>query len=382
MKVFIVLKRNIISMVICIFIAFLVIFSNNNLPAAKEGLIIWATCIVPSLFPFFIATELLNHTNVISVFGRILNKFMRPIFDLPGESAYAIIIGIISGCPVGSTVVCNLYDNGICTKDEAERLLAFTNNSGPLFIIGTVGFLLFGNTSIGILLFVTHILSALSVGIVYGLASRFNSDSSLKKQKNTTSTRKDTISLSNLGEILTSSISKSLTSIFIICGFIVLTSVALSILERLNVISIFCNLLTYLNIPYNLSNGLFKGIIELTNGVTSICKLNTKTISDNIVLCSFLLGFGGLSIALQVLSIISKSKLSIKKYLKGKLMQGLFAAFYTLLVEKNNLLFNLDIPGSHSAISQNNYILWIILFLLSILIFSVFPTKGPSKKPY
>lgn len=40
----------------------------------------------------------------------------------------------------------NLGKNGICTVQEAERLLAFTNNSGPLFIIGTVGIVLFGNT--------------------------------------------------------------------------------------------------------------------------------------------------------------------------------------------------------------------------------------------
>jgi nucleoside recognition membrane protein YjiH len=55
-----------------------------------------------------------------------------------GESAICLILGTLSGYPMGAKLACNLKDNNICTKYEAERLLAFTNNSGPLFIISTV----------------------------------------------------------------------------------------------------------------------------------------------------------------------------------------------------------------------------------------------------
>ena len=63
---------------------------------------------------------------------------MRPIFNVPGEGAFPLIMGIISGYPVGAKIVTNFRKNNICTKEEAERLITFTNNSGPLFIIGTV----------------------------------------------------------------------------------------------------------------------------------------------------------------------------------------------------------------------------------------------------
>ncbi len=63
---------------------------------------------------------------------------MKPIFNVPGIGAYAFIMGIISGYPVGAKIVTEFRKNGECSKAEAERLLAFTNNSGPLFIIGTV----------------------------------------------------------------------------------------------------------------------------------------------------------------------------------------------------------------------------------------------------
>ncbi len=55
-----------------------------------------------------------------------------------GIGAYAFIMGIISGYPVGASIVTEFRNSGECSKAEAERLLSFTNNSGPLFIIGTV----------------------------------------------------------------------------------------------------------------------------------------------------------------------------------------------------------------------------------------------------
>ncbi len=132
------IRKNAISIIFVLFTIFLVIFSKSNLTAAKNGLKLWANNVVPSLLPFFIATNLLSHTNVIKYVSKACNKFMRPIFNVPGECAYAFILGLISGYPVGAKIVTDLKDNNFCTTEEAERMLCFTNNSGPLFIIGTV----------------------------------------------------------------------------------------------------------------------------------------------------------------------------------------------------------------------------------------------------
>ena len=146
------LKRNGVTILFCLFTLCLVLFSRTNLSAAKNGLILWATAVVPSLFPFFVATEMLSYTNVISYLGKWLTPIMRPLFGVPGEAAFAFIMGLISGYPVGAKIVSNFIEQGVCNKEEAEGMLAFTNNSGPLFIIGTVGITLFGNTTIGVLL--------------------------------------------------------------------------------------------------------------------------------------------------------------------------------------------------------------------------------------
>ncbi len=126
-------KNNILPIFIICFIICLVLFSNANLLATKNGLLLWANSVVPSLLPFFIATELLSHTNVVSQIGKILNKYMKPIFNVPGIGAYAFIMGIISGYPVGAKIVTKFREDKLCTKAEAERLLAFTNNSRATF---------------------------------------------------------------------------------------------------------------------------------------------------------------------------------------------------------------------------------------------------------
>ena len=139
-----------------IFISFtlcLLIFSKSNLSAVKSGLSLWANSVVPSLFPFFVATELLMHTDIVMQLGFLLNKYMKPLFNIRGEGSFCFIMGIISGYPIGAKIASNFRLNNICSKEECERLLSFTNNSGPLFIIGTVGILMFKNTTIGFLLF-------------------------------------------------------------------------------------------------------------------------------------------------------------------------------------------------------------------------------------
>ena len=171
------LKNLIIPITFILFTIFLVVFSKSNLSAAKDGLSLFANSVLPSLLPFFIATELLSYTGIIEILGKVLNKFMRPIFNVPGEGAFAFIMGIISGYPIGAKIVTNFRQNGICTKEEGERLLAFTNNSGPLFIIGTVGISLFFDTRTGILLFLSHILACISVGIVFRFWKKGNGHS-------------------------------------------------------------------------------------------------------------------------------------------------------------------------------------------------------------
>ena len=342
------LKRNLLPLLFLGFTFCLLIFSNNNLPAIKSGLSLWANSVVPSLFPFFVATELLMHTNIISQLGALFNKFMKPIFNIRGEGAFALIMGIISGYPVGAKIASNFRENNICSKEECERILSFTNNSGPLFIIGTVGILMFKNTSIGILLFITHILACITVGIIFRFW-QFNKNSHVYSIKTHPYNKKNTqtVSFSNLGEILAESITSSISTIFLIGGFVVIFSSIISILKSSGILNIssYClyPIFDFLHIDTEFATPLISGFIEITNGINTISNITCKKLSINIIITAFLLGFGGISILLQVLSITSKTDLSIKPYLYGKLLHGIIAAFYTYISINIFPFFNFDL---------------------------------------
>lgn len=353
-------KKNLLTIIFTLFLVFLLLFSQTNLFAAKNGLTLWAKNVVPSLFPFFIATELLNYTNLPYYLGKLTNKFMRPLFNVPGEASYAFIMGIISGYPVGAKIVNKFVEEGTCTKQEAERMLAFTNNSGPLFIIGTVGISLFGDTTIGIILFITHILACLTVGLIFGLISKHNNKHLRLKYANTyTHTSKNkypwknlyrsyrtnstSYNISDLGTILSNSITNAISTILLIGGFIVLFSIIISILNSLNIINSISNILQCINIPSEYGNSIITGLLELTNGLNAISSLHTKYMSNQIIISAFLLGFAGFSIFLQIFSIAAKNNLSMKPYMIGKIMQGTFACIYTFLIIHNIDFFYFDI---------------------------------------
>jgi len=323
------IRKYFITSIFVIFTISLIVFSETNLIAARNGLALFAFSVFPTLFPFFIATELMLKTNIIYILGKILNKFMKPIFNLPGESSIAIILGIISGYPVGAKVVCNLKEKKIISKVEAERLISFTNNSGPLFILGTVGISLFGNKKIGIILLVSHILAALTVGYIFKFWKKDKLQVDLIKK---TESSNKLVKVSELGEIIGDSIKNSISTILAIGGFIVLFSVIISILKNSGLIDICQIILLNLGIPENISFGVISGIVELTNGINHISTLCEEFPTLSVLITSFILGFGGISVLLQVFSIISKEHISIKPYLYGKLLHGIISVVYTFML--------------------------------------------------
>lgn len=339
------IKQLILPLILIAFTGCLIIFSSSNLSAAKSGLVLWSNSIVPSLFPFFVATELLSHTNFAYYLGRILNRFMKPVFNIRGEGCFAFIMGIISGYPIGAKIAANFRENNVCTKEECERILSFTNNSGPLFIIGTVGISMFGNSTIGFLLLITHLLASLTVGFIFRFW-KYGSKSPVIKT-NSYVNSKDNISLSNLGGILGNSISNSINTLLLIGGFVVLFSVIISILQTSQLLYILSDLLQplfdLLHIPDSFTTGFISGILELTNGLNIISNLPYKKLSINIIIASFLLGLGGISILFQVWSTIAKTDLSIKPYILGKILHACFSALYTFIFLQNFTFFNFDL---------------------------------------
>lgn len=302
-----------IKVFLILFIIFLIMFSKTNILAVQNAISLFFEKVFPSLFPFFIAADLLSHTNIINILNTILSPIMKPLFNVSGKGAFPFIMGIISGYPTGAKIVSDFRKNNICTKVECERLLAYTNNSGPLFIIGTVGSSLFLSTEIGILLLITHIFGTLTVGIIF----RFYKNNYYRNENIV-----DELDIDNFSSILTESIFTSFKTTGMIFGFIIMFSIINNILLTSGILKLFPSAII----------GSILSTCEITNGINYISMIKSSNLTIQLILTSFFLGFGGISVLMQVYSIISKTDLSIKPYILGKLLHGLTSAIYTLII--------------------------------------------------
>lgn len=291
------------------FITVLILFNpQSSLQYAKAGMALCSDVLAPSLFPFFVCSGLLIYSGFCEKLTKLFRPVMRPLFNIDGGGAAAFILGIISGYPLGAETACRLYDSGCVTKTECERLLAFCNNSGPLFILGSVGIAVYHSPKIGAMLYFAHIAAAFTVGILF----RF-----YKKSDTAAAPIRITERENTLGEVFQKALSGSVTSILTVCGAVVFFSVAANLAADL--------------LPRGFVRTLFVAVSELTSGISGIAGTDLP-IGSKIVLSAATAGFAGLCVHLQVMGVAAGRGISLVPYITGKCIHALLAAVYTAVL--------------------------------------------------
>jgi sporulation integral membrane protein YlbJ len=217
----------IIIAIVLILTGFMLINPRETVSAASFGFHLWYSTVFPALFPFFVVAELLVTLHFVDILGVWLEPIMRPLFRLPGCSSLVLVMGFTSGFPVGALLTKRLYDRKMLTADEAERLVSFTNNSSPLFIVGAVGVGMFGNPVIGYLLAAGHYLSNLLLGFLWRFKPQPKtiSKQNQPQQINPSNQTENDIEFIGIGKILGNAINTGLNNILAVGGFIVVFSV-------------------------------------------------------------------------------------------------------------------------------------------------------------
>ncbi len=308
---------------ICAAVA-LVAAPEEAMDGAKSGLSLCLNVIVPSLFPFFVLSSLVVDLGIAARLGRILEPVMRPLFRVNGSCAGALVLGFIGGYPVGARTALQLYEQGLCTKTEAERLLAFCNNSGPAFILGVVGAGIFGDGRVGLLLYLTHALASLLVGLLARFYKGTSSSSAGQRSK--------PIEMRSLPAAFTEAVTRAMQSVLNICAFVIFFSVILRLLTVYGVLGALASLLSHLGFEEIWARRLVAGLLELSSGVSSLS--GGGKFSGLVSMAAFMLGWAGLSVHCQVLSFLVDSGLSARIYVTGKLCHGIVAAGLTWLLAK------------------------------------------------
>lgn len=307
----------------------LILFPSQSVTAAKNGVELCLNVIVPSLFPFFALSTLCVELGMLSRLGRCLEGVMYPLFHVGGGCSGAFLLGILGGYPVGARTAIALYQKGQCTKDEAERLLSFCNNSGPAFILGVVGAGIFSSSVAGLLLYGAHVLSSVLVGILFrGYGN--------PKIKGTLSATQSPVSIS-FPDAFTASVKNAFSATLNICAFVIFFTVVIRLLFLSGVITYLAGFLSWLlsdlGVKQEVIESILTGLIEMTSGVWSLRDM-AASLGSRLCMAAFILGWAGLSVHCQVLSFIGQSGLSTRTYFFGKLLHGAISALLIFLLSQ------------------------------------------------
>ena len=313
----------------------LMLYPQDSMSAAREGLKLCYNVIIPSLFPFFVLSALVVDLGLAGYIGRALEGLMRPLFNVPGACASAFVLGFVGGYPVGARTALSLYQKGMCTKTEAERLLSFCNNSGPAFILGVVGAGVFASSRVGVLLSLAHAAASICVGLFFRFYRRGKKGREARVSPKFEAERFTTA--------FTGAVKNSFLSTLNICAFVVFFTVVIRLLFLSGALPALARLLGVLLSPLGFTQEwaerLLTGAIELSSGVWTLS--GAGGMAGRMSMAAFMLGWAGLSVHCQVLSFLGGSGLSVRTYIAGKFLHGGLAALFTALLVR---LFPLKEP--------------------------------------
>lgn len=110
----------------------LVLYPETALHAAKDGMNLFLNVVFPSLLPFFILSEIMLGLGVVHFIGVLFTPLMRPLFNTPGEGAFVLSMGLAAGYPMDAVITARFRKQGLCTRIEGERMLAYSNTADPV----------------------------------------------------------------------------------------------------------------------------------------------------------------------------------------------------------------------------------------------------------
>ena len=280
----------------------LLIFPNEMSEGVSDGLMICGNVLIPSLFAFSALSIFLFESGIIEKNLKSHFSFALTIF----------LLSALGGYPIGAKIISQAYNNGILKRESSEDLLMVCVNAGPAFILTVVGKNILGSSQLGILLLAAHLLSSFEMLLFIKHKLPKQDIHNFGKEKNT------------LAQSFVSSVASACTSMIGICSYVILFSGIINLLRT-----------------FGKDVELIISFLEITNAVL---------INKNIYLITFFLGFSGICIIMQIISICSDFLTKPYKIFLGRIIHGLLSVvnlkvlllIFPATVEtlSNNIIFN------------------------------------------
>lgn len=347
----------------------LVCFAPECADAAREAVTLCLTGVVPSLFPFFAVSSMMQESGLTAALGRLGAPLMR-IYRLPGCCAVPLMLGFTAGYPVGARTCAQLYRDGQLTAHQTICAAALCNNTGPAFLVGLCGTGIFGSLRAGLLLYAVHIVCALLVGLLVRPS---------EPVLNTAVSAPD--SGAPLSDCIVRAAQSALAGIAQVCAFVLLFSVVLCILRTLKVLRLLSLLLSPTFAPLGLGrdavDALLTGSIELTQGIAALA----PAVGDPYALlpaAAFLCGFGGISVLFQTKTVMNG--LPVLRCVLAKLAHGIssFLLCRAVLMLSPLRFFSISEPLPLPLLASLTLSVPAILFLLPLFLQNLWKTRRQS----
>ncbi len=286
---------------------------------AHDGLKLCAEMLIPSLLPFFVVSGLLRAWGLPGILGRLLEPVTARLWGADAACVSAFLLGILGGYPLGAAAIGQLRADGVISRGEGERALAFCSNTGPAFLLGAAGMGVFHSRRAGFVLYGAHVLAAVVVGMLLSGRTRYDAPQ-----------ERSYIAAADVSKALPEAAEQAARSMLSVSAFVVLFSVVTGLLTHIGYLPALAGQLAAgTGMELTAARALFTGLLEIGSGLGAMRGLAPT--GGNLALAAFLLSFGGLAVWGQTLGVISESDLTGRYYLPGKLLQGAIAAGLVLL---------------------------------------------------
>ena len=261
---------------ICLIICGYEILSESEtiMNAVSFSFNIWITNVFPSLFPFFVLSEILMNYGFIELIGELFKPLFEKLFKINGNAAFVFIMSLISGFPSNAKYTRELYLQNKLTAKEATKILMFSHFSNPLFILGAISITFLNDKRLGIIIMISHYLSNIIIGLIfrnYNPGKVTNDKFSLKNAimqmhyKRINNNKR-------FGAIITNSLVNSINTLLLILGVITTFLIITTIIDNNFHLSL-------------LNKSLISGFLEMTQGLKHVSLLNTLSEYKAILIC-------------------------------------------------------------------------------------------------
>lgn len=394
-----------LGLMVVVFTLALVVFPKQGFEAGISGLRVFWDIVFPSLLPFFILSELMLGLGIVRGVGILLEPLMRPLFSVPGIGAFALSMGLAAGYPMDAVITARFRENGLCTRIEGERLLAFTNTADPLFMFGAVAVGMLKSPELGALLALAHYISAFLVGIAFKFWGR-NQESTPKEPRSKSGPNIFVRAYFEMlkareedarpfGKLLGNAVTESIQTLLMICGFIVFFAVLIEILHLSGLMAVFgwpVGVVYHLfGVNQGLVNPTLAGFLEIDIGSAQTAAMAAPLL-QKVALISGIIAWSGLAVHAQVASVLTQTDIRMTPYFLARFLHAVLAAGITVILFglgvgkavsqtfANVIPVNAFAQANYSAshwwqVMENSLSLWLsligVLVVLSILFYLV-----------